>query len=865
MKSKKIRSLFLNFFQQKNHKIVESSKIVVKDDPTLMFTNAGMNQFKDLFLGNSSVSFSRAANSQKCLRVAGKHNDLEEVGHDTYHHTMFEMLGNWSFGDYFKKEAISWAWEFLIEKCKLDKDRIYVTIFEGSDDDNLEKDTESYSIWKNFMSEDRIIDGSKKDNFWEMGSIGPCGPCSEIHYDNRDHNERIKVNGRDLVNRDHPDVIEIWNLVFMQFNRKSDSSLEDLPQLHVDTGMGFERLCMIMQNVKSNYETDIFSSIIMQIEKGSGFLYGKKEERDIAMRVIADHIRSISFCIADGQLPSNVGAGYVVRRILRRSVRYAHTFLGVKDPFIFNLVDGLIDSMGDHYPELVSQKKLVKEIIYQEEISFLRTLEKGLNRLNLILKTSKKIVSGKVAFELYDTYGFPLDLTQLIVSEHNFELEISSFYEEMQKQKDRSRLSASSEMEDWKVLLDEDVEFIGHEKTDSIIKILKYRKVTTNDKILYHLVFNLTPFYPEGGGQIGDKGVISSDEDRVEILDTKRENNLIFHITSQLPNNIESSFLAEVNLIHRDSCSRSHSATHLLHGFLRKQLGEHVEQKGSHVLNDQLRFDFTHFAPLDKMSIIQLEKSINNFINSDVNLKEHKNVSLEEAKNMNAMMLFGEKYPEEVRVIQFGDFLELCGGTHVKSTLSIGSIKIISEKSVSAGVRRIEAIVGDKFKKYKKDMEDKLNKLALLLKKKDIIKAVEDLISENKFLQAEIQTFKEKEIEDLKEILLREIIDVNGINLIIKEVSIDAKSMKSLSFIMKSSHNNIIVLLSNTYKDKVTLSLMISDDLVIRGFNASDLIKVISLEIDGSGGGQPSFATAGGSKVSGVAKAFSVLKEKLSA
>jgi len=865
MKSSEIRNSFIKFFENKKHQIKSSAPMVIKDDPTLMFTNAGMNQFKNLFLGNSDIKYLRVANSQKCLRVSGKHNDLEEVGHDTYHHTMFEMLGNWSFGDYFKEQSIDWAWEFLTEVCKLDKNRLYVTVFEGDDEDKLEKDMESFNFWKKHLQEDRILNGDKRDNFWEMGEIGPCGPCSEIHYDNRDDKEREQQNGSELVNKDHPQVIEIWNLVFMQYNRKSDSSLELLPKKHVDTGMGFERLCMIMQNVKSNYDTDVFTPIISDIEKISNLKYGDDEKIDIAMRVISDHIRAISFSIADGQLPSNVKAGYVIRRILRRAVRYAYTFLDLKEAFMYKLVNVLCNQMEESFPELRSQKELIERVIQEEENSFLRTLSEGLKRLDVIIKNTNKIVPGELVFELYDTYGFPLDLTSLILSENNLKLDVEVFNQEMEKQKNRSRKATKVVAGDWETLFEDDIEeFVGYNRLECEVKIAKYRKVTVQDKDLYHLVFNLTPFYPEGGGQIGDIGVIESFNEKIEILDTKNENKLIIHITDSLPKNIEDTFVAKVDSEKRNSTTKNHSATHLLHHVLREELGNHVEQKGSLVSPDHLRFDFTHFSKLSDDEIRNVESKVNEMISKNISLEEYNNTPLSEAKKMGAMMLFGEKYADAVRVIKFEDSLELCGGTHVSSTEEIDAFKIVSEGSISAGVRRIEAITGNKHKKYIKEMENTLNKIKSLIKNTDLIQGIKDLIQENKSLSKKLEKYKSKELVSLQKDILLKREEISGIGVISEKVDLDSEGMKSLSFNLRKSENNLVMLLALESDNKAILTLMITDDLIQdKNMDASNLIKIIATEIKGSGGGQTFFATAGGTNPSGIDKSLKKLKEIL--
>ena len=856
--SSDIRKSFLDFFIKKSHYNIPSSPLVVKDDPTLMFTNAGMNQFKQIFLGNTEIKYSKVVNSQKCLRVSGKHNDLEEVGHDTYHHTMFEMLGNWSFGDYFKEEAIDLAWEFLIEECNLPKERIYITVFSGDKQDNLKMDFETFNIWKKYVSEDKILSYNKKDNFWEMGEIGPCGPSSEIHFDNRSDQEREKICGSTLVNKDHPEVIEIWNLVFIQYNRNFDKSLELLPNKHVDTGMGFERLCMIMQNKKSNYDTDIFMPIINKIEDYSGFSYGNDEKIDIAMRVVADHIRAISFSISDGQLPSNVGSGYVIRRILRRAVRYSYTFLGIEHPAIYCLVDILADQMGETFPEIVSQKDLIKNIIKEEEKSFLRTLSDGLRRIDTIMKDSEKIVSGELVFELYDTYGFPLDLTSLILSENNLELDIEVFNQEMEKQKSRSRKATKVIAGDWITLFEDDVEeFVGYSRLECEVKISKYRQVNIQDKDFYQLVFNLTPFYPEGGGQVGDIGVIESFNEKIEILDTKLENKLIIHITKKLPKNIEVTFLAKVDKKTRLASTRNHSATHLLHYALRKELGSHVEQKGSLVSPDHLRFDFTHFSRLSDDQVKKIEKRVNQMITKNLPLEEYNNITISEAKEMGAMMLFGEKYADIVRVIKFGDSLELCGGTHVKSTDEINGLKILSEGSISSGVRRIEAITAEKYKQHIKKMEETLNEIKSLIKNKDVVLGVRNLIDENKSLLKKIEKYRDLEVNQLQSQIIQERKDINGVGVITREIDLDIEGMKSLSFNLRKLESNLVVLLSSQKDNKVLLTLMVTEDLIKeKNMDAALLIKEISKDINGSGGGQSFFATAGGSKVLGIQDSF---------
>ena len=861
MKANTLRKLYLDFFQSKEHKIVSSAPMVVKNDPTLMFTNAGMNQFKDIFLGDSEPKSLRIANSQKCLRVSGKHNDLEEVGHDTYHHTMFEMLGSWSFGDYFKEEAISWAWEFLTQVCHLDKDRIYVSVFEGAEEDNLEKDSEALNMWAKYLPEDKILNGNKKDNFWEMGDTGPCGPCSEIHFDNRTDAERAKVNGADLVNQDHPQVIEIWNLVFMQYNRFADGSLKVLPNCHVDTGMGFERLAMIMQGVKSNYDTDIFQPIIQAIAKCAKLKYGENEKQDIAMRVIADHIRAISFSIADGQLPSNVKAGYVIRRILRRAVRYGYTFLNLKSAFMHELVEVLVSQMGSQFNELMAQKNLIQKVVKEEEESFLRTLEDGLKRIDQITKSAKGEIAGKQIFELYDTYGFPADLTSLILSEQNLSFNQTDFDIAMQEQKDRSKKSGKIEKGDWEVLLEDDkLEFVGYTYIETDVKITRYRKVKTKDGEQFQLVFNLTPFYPEGGGQVGDTGVIESQTETISIVDTKKENKLIVHFTDELPKNVTASFVAKVNAADRKASERNHTATHLLQESLRTVLGEHVVQKGSLVNPNYLRFDFTHFSKIEKADLQKIEADVNAKILANINLNEHIDLPLAKADDMGAIMLFGEKYDDVVRMIQFDSSKELCGGTHVNATGEIGLFKILSEGSTSSGIRRIEATTGICAFAHLNTKEELLNKIAGIVKNKDLKMGVEQLISTNKILEKQISALKKSNAGNIQQDLLKDAIEVNGVCFIAKQVIMEAEDMKNVSFALRKEKNLVMVLAAKVDK-KALLTVMLTDDIVAKGYNAGAMIRVIAKEIEGGGGGQAFFATAGGVKPSGIVAALEKAKE----
>ena len=728
MDSSVVRKTFLEFFQSKNHQIVPSAPMVIKNDPTLMFTNAGMNQFKDIFLGNTPIKYNRVADTQKCLRVSGKHNDLEEVGHDTYHHTMFEMLGNWSFGDYFKKEAIAWAWELLTDVYKINKDNLYVTVFGGDESDGIPKDMEAYDIWKQYIAEERILFGSKKDNFWEMGDTGPCGPCSEIHIDLRSAEEKQAIKGKDLVNKDHHLVIEIWNNVFIEFNRMNDGKLVSLPAKHVDTGMGFERLCMVLQNTKSNYDTDVFQPLIQELAKLSGKIYGKELKADIAMRVISDHLRAVTFAIADGQLPSNNKAGYVIRRILRRAVRYGYTFLGFKEPFMFELLPVLVGQMGEYFPELKSQQELIKRVLIEEEISFLKTLASGIQKFDAYINSnSNKVIEGKFAFELFDTFGFPIDLTQLMAKENGLDVNMEDFSKCMEEQKARSRQAAVVDTDDWVILKSDtdETKFVGYDLLSTDVEIMKYRKVKAKDKVYYQLVFNQTPFYAESGGQVGDKGIIYNDTEKISITDTKKENNLVVHLSSQLPKDVTANFTATVDTDKRQQTANNHSATHLLHSALREVLGTHVEQKGSMVDDERLRFDFSHFSKLTEEEIEKVETIVNNKIRENILLDEKRSVPIEQAQNMGAMALFGEKYGDHVRVIKFGESVELCGGTHVNATGNIGLFKISSESAIAAGVRRIEAITATKALAFYKSQNVLIEEITEVLKNtKDIIKKI---------------------------------------------------------------------------------------------------------------------------------------------
>lgn len=867
MESSEIRQKFLDYFASKGHMIVPSAPMVVKDDPTLMFTNAGMNQFKDVILGNAQPKSRRMADSQKCLRVSGKHNDLEEVGHDTYHHTMFEMLGNWSFGDYFKEGAIDYAWEFLTQVMNLDKNRLYATVFEGSADDKLDADLEAKEMWLKYLPADRIIFGNKKDNFWEMGDMGPCGPCSEIHIDLRPEAERAAVPGAELVNKDNPLVIEIWNLVFMQFNRKADGSLEPLPEKHVDTGMGFERLCMAVQGKTSNYDTDVFTPMIAEISELTGLSYGKDQGIDVAMRVIADHIRTISFSITDGQLPSNVKAGYVIRRILRRAVRYAYTYLNQKDAFLYKLVPALIRIMGRHYPELVSQKTLVEKVIMEEENAFLRTLDKGIHLLDKIIENTKgannQVVSGKVAFELYDTYGFPLDLTELILREQNLQVDRDEFAKEMEAQKERSRSAASVDTEDWVELKGDDVqEFVGYDYLETEVNIVRYRKVTTKGKSMYHLVFNVTPFYGEGGGQVGDRGVIVGEDGEVTpIVEAKKENGLTIHLCEKLPSNLEQKFVAKVDAEKRQLTADNHSATHLLDYALRQVLGTHVEQKGSYVNEERLRFDFSHFQKVTDEELAQVASIVNKLIRQNIALEEHRAIPMAKAKEMGAIALFGEKYGDLVRLIKFGDAVELCGGTHVQATGEIGFFKILSESSVSAGVRRIEAITATRAEEFINNTYSMIRQVeASLQTNKGILEGIRKLVEENEGLKKEAEKFVKANAEILKGKLLNNKRMVGEVTIIESIVNVDSAMMKDIAFQLKGECKSLICVVGGVAKEKPYLMVMLSNDMVEAGLHAGQLVKNAAKLVKGGGGGQPFFAMAGGSDVSGLESAVEQIK-----
>jgi alanyl-tRNA synthetase len=868
MKSQDIRATFLNFFKEKQHDIVPSSPMVLKNDPTLMFTNSGMAPFKEFFLGNSIPKNNRISDSQKCLRVSGKHNDLEEVGYDTYHHTMFEMLGNWSFGDYFKKEAIAWAWELLTEVYKIDKDILYVTVFEGSDDkDALTLDQDAYDYWKQIIPEDRILLGNKKDNFWEMGAQGPCGPCSEIHVDIRTPEEKAAVDGRTLINEDHPQVVEIWNLVFMEYNRKANGALEDLPSKHIDTGMGFERLCMVLQDVKSNYDTDVFTPLIREIETITNATYGKDEKTDIAIRVIVDHVRAVAFSIADGQLPSNTGAGYVIRRILRRAIRYGFTFLNKKEPFIYKLADALSQQMGDAFPEIKSQSNLIHNVIKEEEASFLRALDQGLLLLDKVISTTNgTVISGTKAFELYDTFGFPLDLTQLIAREKGFTINEKEFSLEMKAQKERSRSASASETSDWTVLAtDETKGFVGYDTLSAEVHITRYRKVTTQkDGDLYQLAFNQTPFYPEGGGQVGDKGFLKDTHgDVIYIIDTKKENNVLIHFTKTLPKHINETFKAVVGEKARQLSASNHSATHLLHQALRTILGTHVEQKGSLVSPKHLRFDFSHFSKVDADQIQEIEDFVNARIRESLPLQEQRSIPMKQAIDEGAMALFGEKYGDAVRAIRFGKSMELCGGIHVQNTSDIWHFKIKSEGAVAAGIRRIEAITNQAVGSYFEAMDTEFSAIKQLLKNpKNTVKSIANLQDENSALKKEVEQLLKDKAKNLIGDLRNQLQEINGVQFLAANVDLDANGIKNLAFDLGKEHKNLFLVFGSAIKDKALLTCSISKELVEeKGLDAGKVVRELGKFINGSGGGQKFFATAGGKNPGGIKEALEKAKD----
>ncbi len=864
MTSKEIRQSFLDFFKSKGHQIVPSAPMVIKDDPTLMFTNAGMNQFKNIILGNDPIKYPRVADAQKCLRVSGKHNDLEEVGHDTYHHTMFEMLGNWSFGDYFKKEAIAWAWEYLTEVLKLDKNRLYVTIFEGAPAEGLERDNEAAEIWEQHIDKNRIINGNKHDNFWEMGDTGPCGPCSEIHIDLRSDEERAKIDGKTLVNGDNPQVIEIWNNVFMQYNRKADGTLEPLPNKVIDTGMGFERLCMAVQGKKSNYDTDVFTPLISEVGKICSCQYGVDSKIDVAMRVIADHIRTIAFAITDGQLPSNAKAGYVIRRILRRAVRYGYTFLGQKEAFLYKLIPALIQNMGEAYPELGKQETLIIKVVKEEEDSFLRTLDTGIRLLDKVMADAKAInakeISGVDAFVLYDTYGFPFDLTELILKENGLTVNADDFNTEMKKQKDRARNAASVETGDWVVLSEDDTQFVGYDELQIETHILRYRKLAQKGKVYYQIVLSKTPFYAEMGGQVGDKGwLISEVGDSIDIIDTKKENNLPVHIANELPKDLNATFLAKVNIEKRRATEANHTATHLLHMVLRNMLGTHVEQKGSYVSPETLRFDFSHYQKLTPEEIRQIEREVNKLIRENITLDESRNVPIAEAKNMGAMALFGEKYGDFVRVIRYGKSVELCGGTHAKATGSIGLFKIVSESSIAAGIRRIEAVTAFSAELFVENLQDMQASVKELFNNTpDVISAIKKSMDESASLRKRIEDFMQERALQLRNSMLERAEDINGVKVIRFTGNEDPDTYKNIIpfFRGKFADVKFLFVIGNVYEGKPSLTIFISQPMIDAGFNAGNMVRKAAKFIQGGGGGQAFMATAGGKYPNGIDEAL---------
>ena len=865
--AKEIRESFKQFFASKEHQIVPSAPMVVKGDPTLMFTNAGMNQFKDIILGNVPRKYPRVADSQKCLRVSGKHNDLEEVGHDTYHHTMFEMLGNWSFGDYFKKEAINWAWEYLVEVLKLNPERLYATVFEGSPAEGLDRDNEAAGYWEQYLPKDHILNGNKHDNFWEMGDTGPCGPCSEIHIDLRSDEERAAVSGADMVNKDHPQVIEIWNLVFMQFNRKADGSLEPLPAKVIDTGMGFERLCMALQGKTSNYDTDVFQPIIKVIAGMAGTTYGTDKQQDIAMRVIADHIRTIAFAITDGQLPSNAKAGYVIRRILRRAVRYGYTFLDRKEAFMYKLLPVLIETMGDAYPELIAQKTLIEKVIKEEEESFLRTLETGIRLLDKKMEETKAagktVLNGVDAFTLYDTYGFPLDLTELILRENGMEADIEAFNKAMQKQKERARNAAVIETGDWITLKEGECKFVGYDLFECEAEILRYRQIKQKNKVLYQIVLDQTPFYAEMGGQVGDTGWLIADDEKIDVIDTKRENNLPVHLVAKLPKDVTATFTAKINEKKRIQCECNHSATHLLHEALREVLGTHVEQKGSYVSPGSLRFDFSHFQKVTEEEIRKVEILVGQKIRANFPLEEHRNMPIAEAKALGAMALFGEKYGDEVRVVKYGSSVELCGGTHIPATGMIGSLHIVGESSIAAGVRRIEAVTAEGAENFVYAQQDLIRELRSLMNNMpNLAQAMKKSIEENAEMKKQIEDYIREKSMRLKEEIVAKASESNGIKVMQFVGKANADAMKNVAFQIKAETTDSFVFVAGIIDDnKCTLMLMLSDDLVKEGLHAGKIVKEAAKHIQGGGGGQPHFATAGGKNMEGLSIAVGAVKE----
>ena len=869
MTAKEIRESFKKFFESKQHLIVPSAPMVVKDDPTLMFTNAGMNQFKDIILGNATPKSRRQADSQKCLRVSGKHNDLEEVGHDTYHHTMFEMLGNWSFGDYFKKEAISWAWEYIVDVLKIDPKDLYATVFEGSPEEGLSRDEEAASIWEQFLPKDHIINGNKHDNFWEMGDTGPCGPCSEIHIDSRSEEEKAQTPGRELVNKDHPQVIEIWNLVFMQFNRKADGSLEGLPAKVIDTGMGFERLVRTLQGKTSNYDTDVFQPLIKVLGDMAGCKYGDDEKKDIAMRVVVDHLRAIAFAIADGQLPSNAKAGYVIRRILRRAVRYGYTFLGQKEAFIYKLVPTLVEEMGEAFPEIAAQQKLVMKVMQEEENSFLRTLENGIRLLQDVIDQTKAEgkteVAGDKAFNLFDTFGFPLDLTELICREQGLSVDEKGFDVCMQAQKNRARNAAEVKMGDW-VYVGEDgteSEFVGYDYTEHPTHIIKYREVQQKKRTAYEVILDKTPFYGEMGGEVGDSGVLVSENEEIKVLDTKKENGVAIHIVDKLPSQPEAEFMACVDVERRRAIEANHTCTHLLDEALRQVLGAHVEQKGSLVTADSLRFDFSHFEKVTAEQLREVEHIVNAKIRQDIPLKEYRDYPIEEAKKLGAIALFGEKYGDRVRIVQFGTSVEFCGGCHASSTGCLGMVKIISESSIAAGVRRIEAITGKGVEDMLDGMQDFVADLKSLFNNApDLMATVQKAISENKELQAQVDSFKAQKAQEYKKALIEKARDINGVKVMSSVFPLDAQNAKDIAFQLRGQFaDHLLVVIGSVDHGKPTLTVSLSDDLVKEGKNAGALVREAGKLIKGGGGGQPHFATAGGKDPDGLQAAVTKIIE----
>ena len=866
--SKEIRQSFKDFFQSKEHRIVPSAPMVIKDDPTLMFTNAGMNQFKDIILGNAPVKYPRVADSQKCLRVSGKHNDLEEVGHDTYHHTMFEMLGNWSFGDYFKKEAIAWAWEYLTEVLRLDKERLYVTVFEGAAEENLERDDEAAAYWEEYLPKERIINGNKHDNFWEMGDTGPCGPCSEIHIDIRPEEDRAKTDGLLLVNQSHPQVIEIWNLVFMQYNRKADGSLEPLPAKVIDTGMGFERLCMAVQGKLSNYDTDLFQPVIRKIGEISNALYGEDSAKDVAMRVVADHLRTIAFSITDGQLPSNAKAGYVIRRILRRAVRYGYTFLGMHESFMYRLIPTLIEVMGEAYPELMAQQALIEKVMKEEEEAFLRTLETGIRLLEKNLPEQQGgVLGGEVAFQLYDTFGFPLDLTELILREHGMTVDVAGFNAEMEKQKQRARNAAAVETGDWTKIRDGEPEFTGYDETETETRILRYRAVKQKNREFYQIVLSRSPFYAEMGGQVGDTGwLIAEEGEKVDIFDTKRENNLAVHLTRKLPENVEGTFTARIDTEKRTATECNHTATHLMHEALREVLGMHVEQKGSYVSPELLRFDFSHFGKMTPEEIREVERRVTAKIRGNFPIEEHRHVPIEEAKAQGAMALFGEKYGDDVRTVRFGSSIELCGGTHISSTGRIGTFRVISESAISAGVRRIEAVTAKVCEDYLYAKEDVLLEIKNLLHNvPDVMQGIRRLLTDNEGMEKEIREYVKEKTEQLKQRIIDKKQEINGISLfkIILPMG-PADVVKDIAYQLKGQFPQKMMFVAGTATEgKPSLTVMLSDDLVAGGLHAGNMVREAAKQIQGGGGGQPHFATAGGRNADGLIAAVESIVQKL--